>query len=319
MFFTDGNIAIWFTVSIEDEPDPEQDVSVAGSRHSPRDSAFMMTVVDTGTGKVYGKVVDEGSLSGGSKVGLLQLQEWLLKDKKDVMVRVLNDEEDKGKYSVAVCLKAPDGNQGLRIVGPIDLGPSDAREGGLMGLFGNIAIDMQAMIKERDHEAAETFKRDRQYRELTRKINERGSKENSRLTELFAGFAVIINDKNRQLSKMSDTMDDLSRAKSSRALPFTMDEDKDPPAKNGGSYAIPAASQSQKKRGRPPKEDRDTASENKQSRKTSSSSSSSNSSSSSTSVSINRGSSSNGGNGYGVGFSQATSQVQRSILDSDSD
>ena len=99
MFFTDGNIAIWFTVSIEDEPDSEQDVSVAGSRHSPRASAFMMTVVDTGTGKVYGKVVDKGCvdkgcLSGGSK--LLQLQEWLLKDKKDVMVRVLNDEEDKG-------------------------------------------------------------------------------------------------------------------------------------------------------------------------------------------------------------------------------
>ena len=144
-----------------------------------RATAHSVTVVDTGTGKVYGKVVDKGCvdkgcLSGGSK--LLQLQEWLLKDKKDVMVRVLNDEEDKGKYSVAVCLKAPDGNQGLRIVGPIDLGPSDAREGGLMGLFGNIAIDMQAMIKERDHVAAETLKRDRQYRELTRKINERGSK-----------------------------------------------------------------------------------------------------------------------------------------------
>lgn len=265
MYFRDGTIAIWFTVSMEDELDSEAEVVVAGNQHPPPDEKYMMTVVDTDTFKVFGKVVDVNSLSEGTTMSL----GTILKNKRNISVKVVKEEEEGVEiYSVSMWIKDAEGKQSFRIVGPISLRPHDSRKSGLMDLFGNIDMDMQVMLKEKEGEAAETAARESKYREVTRKMSERTRTGDSRMTELFAGFASILNDKNRQISKLKDALDDLARTKTRRSLPFSLPgaaEDEDL-LDNGSSKRSSSSSkkaisttalqtEGKKKRGRPSNND----------------------------------------------------------------
>lgn len=257
MYFRDGTIAIWFTVSMEDELDSEAEVVVAKNQHPPPDEKYMMTVVDTDSFKVFGKMVDVNSLSEGTTMSL----GTILKNKRNISVKVVKEEEEGVEiYSVSMWIKDGEGKQSFRIVGPISLRPHDSRKSGLMDLFGNIDMDMQVMLKEKEGEAAETAAREIKYREVTRKMSERTRTGDSRMTELFAGFASILNDKNRQISKLKDALDDLARTKTRRSLPSAA-EDEDL-LDNGSSKRSSSSSkkaisttalqtEGRKKRGRP--------------------------------------------------------------------
>ena len=221
MFFKpEGNqiYAVWFTISNEEAHGSELELEPRkASRYASSEDPFFTTVVktDNDDSKVYTREMRNAELSL-SGVKFSTLREWLLEGNKDILVEVSESEAYDAipTLELSIWSKLKDGLKGTLLV-RVKLNDHD-RGGGVQHLLENIGMDMRAMMKERDDQLKLTEKRESNYRDYTRKMNDRNEKESSRLNDLFAGFATIFNDKNRQIAAMTSTLDDLKSQVSKR-------------------------------------------------------------------------------------------------------
>ena len=206
LFFEDssGEFGVWVTLSrLSHENDAHGGSSanfclIENNNLTLNNVPFSIMLLDFGSSEVYGRDIDEGPSE--SKGYLLNR-----KHKDKIRIKITKTKSDKMSV-IDLSIWAPQigSSNEVRILGPVSLSQSNKMDKGISRLLKSIYGELQNMITKMVEKEKIEVERQCGYMDLTRRINEFHSSQDTRFKELLSGFSLILNEKNREIANLNE-------------------------------------------------------------------------------------------------------------------